>query len=556
MQKTLCPLALALGALLGCSTPSEESNLLATVGEEQITVAGFTAFAANIPDGMKQGASQLEINRALLESLIDKTLLLAEARSLDLENDPAFTKQEAKEVKSKIFNLYQQREVTSKISITDEELEEHQRATHRDRALRFSGIMVETLEEAEQIIAELESGADFHKLAAERSVHRETAERGGDSGGYKLRDQTVPTIAENVFTLEVGQLSKPIMVLHERKNHYVVFKVLDEMPVPLDATYDRVKEEVFARKRTARITELLKYVNDKYQPQIQDENIGLLAKLSNASTDEPMILPGAEGQKALVTFSNGGITLDEFLHDATEAHVNPRDFAKPVEVKSILNRIFIPAHLFMAEAYESGLDKDPSIAAHLQERKPSALLSMLRRRQVDQYIAVTEDEARAFYDANPEKFIPPSTTTAAEILVASDTLAQRVKRLLQEGEDPQGLYDRYSLREEAAHHNGRLDINAYNQVFFPEIAEIVQNLEIGQVGGPVKTSAGYSVFKVTDRKQEKAPYNRESQRRSTAYVKVDKAKRSYVKYVRSLREKYPVAIKEEMLQKISSVASS
>ena len=65
----------------------------------------------------------------------------------------------------------------------------------------------------------------------------------------------------------------------------------------------------------------------------------------------------------------------------------------------------------------------------------------------------------------------------------------------------------------------------------------MQNLEIGQVGGPVKTAAGYSIFKILERKQEKAPYNRESQRRSTAYVKVDKAKRSYVKYVRSLRDK-------------------
>ena len=127
---------------------------------------------------------------------------------------------------------------------------------------------------------------------------------------------------------------------------------------------------------------------------------------------------------------------------------------------------------------------------------------------------------------------------------------------MQEGEDLQALFERYSLREEAAHHNGRLDINAYNQSYFPEITEVMNELEIGQVGGPVKLKEGYSVFKILERKQEKSPYNEESERRSHAYVKVDKAKRGYVKYVRSLRDKYPVEINEEMLQKISAESKS
>lgn len=556
MQIIRIPLLIAIGLFMACSEPAEEAAVLAKVGDRQITADDFAAFASSIPEGMKSGPTPLEANKKLLSSLIDKTLLLAEASALDLENDPELLQQIAKESKSRVLALYQQQEISEKISISDEELEAHQRATHRDRALRFSGIMLKSIAEAEQLIVDLEGGADFHKLAEERSIHRETAERGGDSGGYKLRDQTIPTIAESVFPLEVGQISKPIPVMHESEDHFVVFKVLDEMPVPLDAVYERVKEEVFASKRTERIEELLAFINDKYQPQIQEAQLGLLAQLSAATADTPLTLPGSEGDLPLVSFTGGEITLDEFLLDAKEAHVNPADFADPARIKTVLDRIFIPAHLFMAEAIGFGIDQDPRLDKFLNQRKTSMLLSLLRRRQVDQYIAVTDDEARAFYDANPEKFIPPATTTAAEVLVASDSLAQRVKRLLQEGEDPQALYDRYSLREEAAHHNGRLEINAYNQSFLPGVSEIAQSLEIGQVGGPVKIKEGYSVFKVLARTQEKAPYNDESKRRSTAYVKVDKAKRSYVKYVQSLREKYPVVINEEMLQQISAEPTS
>jgi peptidyl-prolyl cis-trans isomerase C len=556
MQMIRIPLIVVIGLFMGCSEPTEEAVILAKVGQHQITVDDFVAFTANIPDGMKTGSTPAESNKALLSSLIDKTLLLAEASALDLENDPEFLQQIAKESKSRILALYQQQEISEKVVITDEELEAHQRATYRDRALRFSGIMLETMAEAEQVIAELQGGADFHKLAAERSIHRETAERGGDSGGYKLRDQVIPIIAESVFPLAVGEVSKPTPVPHEGRQHFVVFMVLDEMPVPLDATYERVKEEVFAEKRMERITELLAFINEKYQPQIQEENIGPLAKLSNATPDDPLVLPEPEGDLPLVSFSGGEITLAEFLTDAKEAHVNPLDFTDPERIKAILDRIFIPAHLFMAEAIGFGIDQDPRLDKFLAKRKTSMLLSLVRGRQVDQYIAVSEDEARAFYDANPEKFVPPATTIAAEVLVASDSLAQQVKRLMQEGEDPQDLYDRYSLREEAAHHNGRLEINAYNQSYFPEITEVMHGLDIGQVGGPVKIKEGYSIFKILERRQEKSPYNEESQRRSNAYVKVDKAKRGYVKYVRSLREKYPVDINEDSLQKIGTQSSS
>ena len=88
------------------------------------------------------------------------------------------------------------------------------------------------------------------------------------------------------------------------------------------------------------------------------------------------------------------------------------------------------------------------------------------------------------------------------------------------------------------------------------LTEVMHGLDIGQVGGPVKIKEGYSIFKILERRQEKSPYNEESQRRSNAYVKVDKAKRGYVKYVRSLREKYPVDINEDSLQKIGTQSSS
>ena len=49
----------------------------------------------------------------------------------------------------------------------------------------------------------------------------------------------------------------------------------------------------------------------------------------------------------------------------------------------------------MAEAIGFGIDQDPRLDKFLAKRKTSMLLSLVRGRQVDQYIAVSEDEARA-----------------------------------------------------------------------------------------------------------------------------------------------------------------
>jgi hypothetical protein len=47
--------------------------------------------------------------------LIDKTLLLTEASTIDLENDPEFLAAIAKEAKSRILALYQKQEISDSL---------------------------------------------------------------------------------------------------------------------------------------------------------------------------------------------------------------------------------------------------------------------------------------------------------------------------------------------------------------------------------------------------------------------------------------------------------
>ena len=86
-------------------------------------------------------------------------------------------------------------------------------------------------------------------------------------------------------------------------------------------------------------------------------------------------------------------------------------------------------------------------------------------------------------------------------------------------------------------------LDAYKRLHYPHLYDLSQDMEIGQVGGPIKVAEGYSVFKIVDREAAKLkPFNAASKKRATAYVRIDKAKHGYVEFVSALREKYDVEI--------------
>ncbi|MYC72654.1 MAG: hypothetical protein F4X17_18300 [Gemmatimonadetes bacterium] len=555
MQKYLLTFLMAASLTIAFADDSrplpEAGSILAIVGNEAISPSEFKAFKSRVSAGMQVGETPLEIDRNLLEALIDMKLLLREAHAQDIASDPVFQKRMDEQVKSRLLKLYRKRQIVDKVLVTDEELHRHYRATHRDRALRLGGIMVETREEAQQVVAALEAGADFQQLARERSLHQDTGEHGGDSGTYKLRDQTRPTIAEKVFHLEIGKISEPVPFSYEGQKGYVVFKVLDAISVPLESSEQRIREELISWKMATRTQALLDSLREEYAPRIVYNRIPLLSRLEAVDGSD---LADSTAKKALCTFKGGQIALADFLQNAQRIRISPRELADSSRVVALLKNIFIPERLFLQEAKALGLDQDPELLDFLSRKREELLISLLRQREVDQHTTASDEEAQAFFDAHPEKFTSPETIVVTEILVPSDSLAHRLKRELQEGADATPLAVQHTMREGSLHHSGNLRLNVYTQAFYPSIYEAAQHLEVGEVGGPVPTGEGYSVFRVIDRGREKESYNADTQRRARAYVKIDKAKRGYVHYVRDLRQKYSVTLFEENVAEMQRLA--
>ena len=542
--------ALALVLLAHCGAPQEQqSDVVARVDGQPVTLTELNAFSASIPDGMKKGASLLEKERQVLESLIDMRLLLLEASSLPLDEDRAFQDELGTFERDRLVELYTKRAIVDQVSISDEEMEEQFLATNRNRALRFSGVMLKTREEAEELRREAENGADFMKLAMGRSLHRESGEQGGDIGRYQLKDEVLPAIAEAIFSLPVGGISEPVSLPFENRPHFAVFQVTDETSVPLETAERKVRQEVFRRKRLERYQVLYDSLTAEYQPKLEQEQIAWLSGFSDPSSDGPLYPPADMADKPICSFRDGMISVGEFLRDARSIRISQRELADGERVSALITESVLTPHLFAAEGAKAGLDSHPGLLERVEQKRQNMLLNALRDSQVDQGIDASEEEARAFFDANPEKFKTALTTEILEVLTASDTLAAQIKAAMLSGTDAEveSLAVAHTLRYGASHHGGRLSINLYSKAYYKDISEAAESAEVGQIVGPQKVPQGYSVFKVLDRHQSQKPYDENSRKRSIAYVKIDKSKHSYVRYVRGLREKYPVEIFDEVL---------
>ncbi|PIP06427.1 MAG: hypothetical protein COX52_07300 [Syntrophobacterales bacterium CG23_combo_of_CG06-09_8_20_14_all_48_27] len=88
-------------------------------------------------------------------------------------------------------------------------------------------MLLSSEEEAKEIKAELDNGADFAQLAEKYSQH-ESKDKGGDLGWLKKGEKGSETFDATAFTLELNKVSPPVKDKLETQGGYWVVKILDK----------------------------------------------------------------------------------------------------------------------------------------------------------------------------------------------------------------------------------------------------------------------------------------------------------------------------------------
>ena len=128
------------------------------------------------------------------------------------------------------------------ISISDEEARAYFKANQQNynipEQVEARHILVDTREEAEEILELLKSGRDFAELAGEYSKDTLSAEQGGNLGFFQ-RGEMVPEFEEAAFSLPVNQVSDPI----ETTYGLHIIEVLDRKAAK-EVAFEEVEEKV------------------------------------------------------------------------------------------------------------------------------------------------------------------------------------------------------------------------------------------------------------------------------------------------------------------------
>lgn len=150
-------------------------------------------------------------------------------------------------------------------------------------------------------------------------------------------------------------------------------------------------------------------------------------------------------------------------------------------------------------------------------------------------ITVTDDDVKQIFDDNKSAFDTPEQVRTSIITVATEEEANDVIKQLNEGKDFAELAKSTSLDEYTKANGGDTDFFAKGEQE-EAIEEAAFKLAKDEVSGAVKTSGGYTVIKLTDRKEAHTATLEEEKdyiRRSLEAQQVSQLSGTYVEDLRS-----------------------
>ena len=233
---------------------SDNNAVAAIVNGEIIYVSDVEERYAAVPDYLKSQVSKSFV----LEGLIENALLLSEAKkngiSVSQQEFDEFWSEEQENIQALLESgTTTEEELVEAVNeyltvqkLLDDVLfkdipisEEEARAFFEENKdsivqIRASHILLETEEEARQILGQLKEGADFSELAVKQSTDTASGALGGDLG-YFGRGAMVKEFEDAAFALDLNQLSEPV----QTSFGFHIIKVTDKKE-----TFEDFKEDI------------------------------------------------------------------------------------------------------------------------------------------------------------------------------------------------------------------------------------------------------------------------------------------------------------------------
>jgi peptidyl-prolyl cis-trans isomerase C len=212
-------MCLLLGLSLSCAK-KDRSQGLARVGDYVITEQTLQDRIQGMPPYMQQQINTPEGRQRFLEALIEEELMVKDATRRGFDDTPEFKKEIELRKRDLLVRLFYEKVIQAEAAPSDSEVVAYYNAHLGDYTVPEYAIarhiVVKTRSEALDMKKQIEAGADFGRLARERSLDAQSKMRDGLLQGRIERGAPikglgdVPELNDAIFSLKVGEVSDPI----------------------------------------------------------------------------------------------------------------------------------------------------------------------------------------------------------------------------------------------------------------------------------------------------------------------------------------------------------
>lgn len=245
----------------------------------------------------------------------------------------------------------------------------------------------------------------------------------------------------------------------------------------------------------------------------------------------------------LATVNGKKITLKEANIYLQKMNANaPFQQLKDEDKKAVLDQV-IERELLKEQAFKDKVDQNPEFKKALEETKSEIALSFWMQKEFEK-MTVSDNDAKAFYDKEKDKFKIPASFKASHILVKTEDEAKTLIKELMGKKLPEfrKVALEKSIDPSAKQNSGDLGWFLPNQMVKP-FSDATAKLKVGEMTlEPVKTDFGYHVIYLEEAKAEGiAPYE-QAKGQIVQHIKMTNFREVIAKKAQDLRKKAKIVV--------------
>jgi peptidyl-prolyl cis-trans isomerase SurA len=233
------------------------------------------------------------------------------------------------------------------------------------------------------------------------------------------------------------------------------------------------------------------------------------------------------------------------------------------QFQGVLQNIRTQNKLESEEQFQAALKQEGLTMADLRKNLERQMIwQRVQQNEVVNKVAMTEDEARAYYDSHLADFTTPASVTLREILIsppadsrgssvaadeAAKTRADAIRARALAGETFEKLAAEGS--DSASRANGGLIGPIKLDDLSADLRKIIDAMKIGEISQPLRTTRGYQILKLETVSPKQTLAFEPAREQIADRVLGDKRKREFLKYLEKLRAQAIIEWKNEDIKK-------